>query len=581
MAELVVMTWNVQNLLPVGSVGGPTSVAEYNAKLAARAAVIAAVEPDVLAVQEIGDDDVVADLNDACGDRFPHRATGSPDGRGIRVALLSAHPLGDVRDVTTFPAGVLPVQVRDITFEPATSSVCSRGILSATVTVDGVDVTVITCHLKSKLISYARAGGEPATSTFTPRDEGERLRYAGYALNRRTADAMTCRGLLDEVLTAPGDDTGHGAGTGRDERVVFCGDLNDEPLAATSQIIQGPGGSEIEFRPNHHFIPQWFLRRFADGDERLVRVTLDAPNRPSPPTSVRNVAAIRDFYTVEHDAVGPTVYLENALADLDGEGVKPIERLASASPWFFPPSPVDRALVARFVALLAVRGPKGRRQVEALADLIAKASLSPAQLEVGVRKHLAAAGNHNPSPEEVAELTDLSDVEVDPGRGFPIQTLLESADRIVPVLMDRFLTVVKFSEPGGLVLPDSPVSLFAAPERASPFRGVGFGTADEIHVPLDRRTALALHRDESIGDAVIEASADQIDSFNQSTVWSAGSEVYCHPDDVHRLQRIELPDAVRPVAMANMGWVTARVDGVNAPPERPAPRRFRAVRRPS
>jgi hypothetical protein len=30
--------------------------------------------------------------------------------------------------------------------------------------------------------------------------------------------------------------------------VIFCGDLNDEPLAATTQIIQGPGGSEIDFR---------------------------------------------------------------------------------------------------------------------------------------------------------------------------------------------------------------------------------------------------------------------------------------------------------------------------------------------
>jgi hypothetical protein len=35
--------------------------------------------------------------------------------------------------------------------------------------------------------------------------------------------------------------------------VIFCGDLNDEPLAATTQIIQGPGGSEIDFRPGSGF----------------------------------------------------------------------------------------------------------------------------------------------------------------------------------------------------------------------------------------------------------------------------------------------------------------------------------------
>jgi hypothetical protein len=112
---------------------------------------------------------------------------------------------------------------------------------------------VITCHLKSKLISYSRAGGAASSSTFIPRDEGERLRYAGSALNRRTAEAMTCRQLLDELLTADGDDVGDGPGTGRDVAVVFCGDLNEEPLAATSQIIQGPGGSEIDFRPSSGF----------------------------------------------------------------------------------------------------------------------------------------------------------------------------------------------------------------------------------------------------------------------------------------------------------------------------------------
>ena len=34
---------------------------------------------------------------------------------------------------------------------------------------------------------------------------------------------------------------------------LVCGDLNDEPLAATTQIIQGPGGSEIDFRPGSGF----------------------------------------------------------------------------------------------------------------------------------------------------------------------------------------------------------------------------------------------------------------------------------------------------------------------------------------
>jgi hypothetical protein len=43
------------------------------------------------------------------------------------------------------------------------------------------------------------------------------------------------------------------AGMGRVNPVIFCGKLNDEPLAATTQIIEGPGGSEIDFRPGSGF----------------------------------------------------------------------------------------------------------------------------------------------------------------------------------------------------------------------------------------------------------------------------------------------------------------------------------------
>jgi endonuclease/exonuclease/phosphatase family metal-dependent hydrolase len=126
-------------------------------------------------------------------------------------------------------------------------------VLSATLRVAGERVTVMVAHLKSKLVSYERQPGLVAGSTFAPNDEGERLRYAGYALYRRTAEAMTCRGALDTVLAAAGDKPGEGPGTGRTNPVVFCGDLNDEPLAATTQITQGPGGSEIDFRPGSGF----------------------------------------------------------------------------------------------------------------------------------------------------------------------------------------------------------------------------------------------------------------------------------------------------------------------------------------
>jgi hypothetical protein len=66
---------------------------------------------------------------------------------------------------------------------------------------------------------------------------------------------MSCRAGFDTVVAAVGDQPGEGTGTGRATPVIFCGDLNDEPLAATTPIIQGPGGSEIDFQPGSGFRP--------------------------------------------------------------------------------------------------------------------------------------------------------------------------------------------------------------------------------------------------------------------------------------------------------------------------------------
>lgn len=260
MATLTVMTWNVQNLFPVGHPEGPASRAEYRARVRALAAVIDEVGPDVLALQEVGPVEVLVDLSDACAMDFDNRLVGIPDARGIRVGLLSPRRLSNRRDVQALPPGVLPVQARDprhddptTTDNEALTATTGRGILSATVRAARRKVTIVTCHLKSKLITYPPLRSPFGPTRFAPRDEGERLRHAGYAVLRRTAEAMTCRSLLDQVLTPEGAEPGTGIGTGRVTPVVLLGDLNDEPRAATTQIIQGPGGSEIDFRSGSGF----------------------------------------------------------------------------------------------------------------------------------------------------------------------------------------------------------------------------------------------------------------------------------------------------------------------------------------
>jgi endonuclease/exonuclease/phosphatase family metal-dependent hydrolase len=235
-------------------------------------------------VQEVGPAPALARLQARLTHQLPHATTGDPDDRQIRVAILSAHPLANITKIRPFPPGVRAVQSKDEVFNDPNTAVdeavtgqMGRGALGATIQVNGTPVTVVTTHFKSKLINYARKRGLVGGSKFAPNDEGERLRYAGYALFRRTGEAMTARAHLDQLLADPADPT---LGLGRERAVVFCGDLNDEPAAATTQLVAGPTGSEIDLRAGSAFqrsdiddgFRLWNLAPLLPADQRFTRV---------------------------------------------------------------------------------------------------------------------------------------------------------------------------------------------------------------------------------------------------------------------------------------------------------------------
>ncbi|MEJ2040280.1 MAG: endonuclease/exonuclease/phosphatase family protein [Desulfosarcinaceae bacterium] len=252
MAAFTVMTWNVQNLFLPSEETGAEGQAAFEQKLDSLAAVVDRARPDILALQEVGPNGALDRLQAALKTPMPHAIEGQPDERGIRVAVLSTRPFASSRHLRPFPELIRPVQARDPAFDdPATAcnesltALMGRGSLEVGLVFNQTPVIVITAHFKSKLISYARKAGVVGGSRFQPNDEGERYRYAAYALYLRTCEALTVRQRLNEILADPDDPANIEAGTGRTTAVVFCGDLNDEVEAGTTQIIKGPQGSEI------------------------------------------------------------------------------------------------------------------------------------------------------------------------------------------------------------------------------------------------------------------------------------------------------------------------------------------------
>lgn len=283
-----VMTWNVENLFPPGFPIAPNRVVEaaaYQAKLAYLAKIIRRVEPDVLALQEIGGSHVddsrsLSDLGDQVADLLPHRALSTnpdsrPGGGGIRVGFLSRLPLAAQPEVVSFAPGELS-QVPNWNTTPPRPPVTrlGRGALPVDVEpVPGVRIRLVAAHLKSKLLTFPGPNGRPA---FTTDDEDERATGAGLALLRRTAEAVTLRRYVCGVLQS-----------GDPPHVVLLGDLNDEPDAATTQLLLGPEDADVTSSDKYDRVrlynltdaiplrgqdPEGDVKRFLSENERFSRL---------------------------------------------------------------------------------------------------------------------------------------------------------------------------------------------------------------------------------------------------------------------------------------------------------------------
>ena len=229
--QLKLMTWNVENFFPVNVGAGPKTQAEYDAKLATLKSVIRTQNPDVLALQEVGDvghpvPRSLRDLVDALEGEYKVEIAKLPDGRGIRVALLIRKTISTTAqaEVHTLPQES-PLPIHDIEGHPLTEM--GRGAVHARVQIGGKTIHVITAHLKSKLLEFP--GGR-----FSTNDEGLRLRVADAALIRRAAEAGAIRNAVSAILNS----------ASASESVVVMGDLNDEALAATTEMLYGPPGSQ-------------------------------------------------------------------------------------------------------------------------------------------------------------------------------------------------------------------------------------------------------------------------------------------------------------------------------------------------
>ena len=248
----------------------------------------------------------------------------------------------------------------------------------------------------------------------------------------------------------------------------------------------------------HHFLPEAYLRRFADerGDLWVLDRTQGIVRRQSPEVT----AAERELYTLEDDGGERDRSVELVLADfVDGPGQHAIRVLDEGGRL----SGEDAGKLAIFVAALYVRTPAFREQhrqlAEQMRDSLIRGGVEPAAEPLPdshpEAQQLRAAGGVR-ADELLASFNAMRDERRPYQNDFVKMMVI-----LVPMLADaihRLEWFIASAPPGkAFVTCDVPV-IITRPPNHNPLMGVGLTTpgSDKI-VPLSSRVALLM------GDQVV------------------------------------------------------------------------------
>jgi hypothetical protein len=327
----------------------------------------------------------------------------------------------------------------------------------------------------------------------------------------------------------------------------------------------------------HHYVPQGYLRGFANEQERLTALPLDRSRKPFT-TLVKNVAAQTHFHTVP-GAEEPDGF-EKILSVVEGQVMDIIRRMEGGE---FPLPDEDRMSLSFYLALQAVRGPDTRRTIERLQAKIVRVEVGAGgrkNVKRWIKKNLGFEATEKQAQRIWDEATQPGGPPITISVLDHIEHMIATAERLAKYLVTRPWSLVRFDR-RSLITCDAPVSLIRNPKDEDFWAGVGFATAWGISVPLTRKLGLLMSDPmvmierfeagdpmiQKVRAAVISGSVDRIEAgttamerlFNEYTAESAREYIYCHPDDEHFV-----PDDLHEPTLINMdagGFMDAEFDG--------------------
>lgn len=249
------------------------------------------------------------------------------------------------------------------------------------------------------------------------------------------------------------------------------------PQFVRSQRYCAYVASKKQLKRRNHTVNKSYLRRFANGDGRLMRVQLPGDKRVL--VSITDATVYKNFYLLKLPDGTLTDVAEDAFGVVEAAATEAIRSLVDHRTWPIPSR--VRQDIAGWAALQYLRGPWVRQLGREIAEGFSGVGV-PVRTGDGQQITLRMPA------EGIDELT---------GPRLQLDLIQRQVPEVAALLCERDW-ILTFYQHKKLATSDAPIVLRASADHPE-FLGVGIANAGEIHVPLDRRVGLSMGN-EGTGD---------------------------------------------------------------------------------
>lgn len=286
----------------------------------------------------------------------------------------------------------------------------------------------------------------------------------------------------------------------------------------------------------HHYVPQCYLKGFARHRDKPKLFVVDRSRTEPFSTAPANVAAERDFHTVNIDGLPPDAF-ESSFSSFESEASQALGRIIAARSIS---NETDRAYLLNLACLIAIKNPRNRGifgdvQKEIIKKMMALAMATPERWASQMRQARAdgaVADDLEDNYEQMREFlaSERYRIEFPPATFLGIE--LNAFDGVLPYFFERKWILLRApAKSTGFVTSDYPVCLmWSDPSDRNGLYPPGYGMErTQVIVPISNE--LAMIGAFEVESAEFDASEDLIAKVNGSIVIHAQRQVYARDSD--------------------------------------------------